>query len=300
MKKLIREESGQSLIMVAIFLIVLVGFAGLAIDGGRLYLAKSQLQKAVDAAALAGGDVIVDGVIASETYNHTDSKLLAEEIAETNYDNGAYVTTFPGEGNVIQVSGEENISLMLMPVLGLNQSKVSAASQVKVGQLNSVGEGVVVPIGIGLNQPLEFGEIWELNDDPGEGEQGWYNFLDFSFIDPEPDNSGNSALGSYIEDGSPAPVYIGQELHVQEGASSKSNNVTSAVEARAGEIIYVPIIEQDPDDPKKVIVQGFAAFELMAGYDGHAIQAKFIQTVTPGEIGDEISEYGTYASKLIL
>jgi Flp pilus assembly protein TadG len=55
-KKFLSEQIGQSLVLTAIFLAVLIGFAGLTIDGGRLYLAKSQLQKAVDAGVLAGAD----------------------------------------------------------------------------------------------------------------------------------------------------------------------------------------------------------------------------------------------------
>lgn len=65
----------------------------------------------------------------------------------------------------------------------------------------------------------------------------------------------------------------------------------------------MPIVEPNPDDSHEVIVLGFAAFELLKyvrnGND-HSIQASFIQTVMPGEMGDETAEYGTYASRLIL
>ena len=55
MKRLsLKDESGATVVIVALFMVVLLGFAALAIDGGRLYLEKSRLQKALDAAVLAG------------------------------------------------------------------------------------------------------------------------------------------------------------------------------------------------------------------------------------------------------
>lgn len=53
-KKLRKEESGQALIMVALLIGVLGGFAALVIDVGYMYVQKSELQSAADAAALAG------------------------------------------------------------------------------------------------------------------------------------------------------------------------------------------------------------------------------------------------------
>lgn len=57
LKKLLGEEKGSVIIMVTIALIVLLGFTGLVIDGGALYMTKSKLQNAADAAALAGASV---------------------------------------------------------------------------------------------------------------------------------------------------------------------------------------------------------------------------------------------------
>lgn len=49
-----REEEGQSLIQVALMLVVLIGFVGLALDGGNLYAERRRMQNAADAGALAG------------------------------------------------------------------------------------------------------------------------------------------------------------------------------------------------------------------------------------------------------
>ena len=48
------DESGQAIIIVGLSLVVLLGFAGLAIDVGNAYFTQRELQKAADAAALSG------------------------------------------------------------------------------------------------------------------------------------------------------------------------------------------------------------------------------------------------------
>ena len=54
MFKYIRNESGQAMVFVALFLVVLMGFAALAVDVGAMTVQRSKLQNAADAAALAG------------------------------------------------------------------------------------------------------------------------------------------------------------------------------------------------------------------------------------------------------
>ncbi len=55
------DSSGQTLTLVAIFLPLLLGMLGLAIDTGNLYIAQRHLQTATDAAALAAAQDLPDG-----------------------------------------------------------------------------------------------------------------------------------------------------------------------------------------------------------------------------------------------
>lgn len=54
-----QTQRGAVAVMVALSLAVLIGAAGLAIDGGRLYINKSELQTAMDACALAASRELV-------------------------------------------------------------------------------------------------------------------------------------------------------------------------------------------------------------------------------------------------
>src|SRR5258708_18148622 len=50
------HQSGQAIVLIALLMLVLMGMLGLAIDSGRAYVDRRNLQAAVDAAALAAGD----------------------------------------------------------------------------------------------------------------------------------------------------------------------------------------------------------------------------------------------------
>jgi len=51
-----RRQEGQAIVLIALLLLVLFAMLGLAIDSGRAYVDRRDLQTAVDAAALAAGD----------------------------------------------------------------------------------------------------------------------------------------------------------------------------------------------------------------------------------------------------
>lgn len=69
------SQRGQAIVLIAIMLAVVVGMAGLAIDGSRAYALRRDLQAAVDAAALAAGDNL----------QQTGSYILAEQAATASF-----------------------------------------------------------------------------------------------------------------------------------------------------------------------------------------------------------------------
>lgn len=61
MNKTNRSEKGQSAVVVALMIIIVMAFMGLTIDVGRLYLARQELQNYTDAATLAGAKMLPYG-----------------------------------------------------------------------------------------------------------------------------------------------------------------------------------------------------------------------------------------------
>lgn len=96
-----KDESGAVAIMVALLLVVFVGFTALAVDVGYLYSVKRQLQAAADAAALAGCQELIKGV--SESGVLDEARLYAEGDETKSYNNVA-----PGDGLTMIPAGVNN------------------------------------------------------------------------------------------------------------------------------------------------------------------------------------------------
>jgi Flp pilus assembly protein TadG len=80
-----RRERGQTIILVAVAIVSLLAMAALAIDVVTLYVASSEIQRAADAAALAGAKGLADS--GATTLQSSDPNLAAAEILAQNMAN---------------------------------------------------------------------------------------------------------------------------------------------------------------------------------------------------------------------
>ena len=78
------KRRGVILPLTALFIVIIVGMVAFAIDSGTITLARTQLQAAADAAALAGADALSTSPAAATT--------AAQTIAQANYAGGAHVS----------------------------------------------------------------------------------------------------------------------------------------------------------------------------------------------------------------
>ena len=63
------REHGQTIVLVALTIVTLLAMAALAIDVVTLYVAKGEVQRAADAAALVAAKAFVDSGVTSEPTN---------------------------------------------------------------------------------------------------------------------------------------------------------------------------------------------------------------------------------------
>src|SRR5687767_13974075 len=75
MRRWVRSDKGNILIMVSIAMAVLAGFGILTIDIGRQLVTRSQLQNAADAGALAGAALYCEGT-PTETQVRDEARLV--------------------------------------------------------------------------------------------------------------------------------------------------------------------------------------------------------------------------------
>src|SRR5205814_5819757 len=74
------QERGQTIALVALTIVTLLAMAALAIDVVTLYVAKGEVQRAADAAALVAAKGFVDSGVTSDPAN-TSLQTLAENMS---------------------------------------------------------------------------------------------------------------------------------------------------------------------------------------------------------------------------
>ncbi len=131
-KKLQKNEDGQSLVLAALVMVVLLGFSALVIDVGMIHMTKSQLQNAADAAALAGAQDLPTKNAAIST---------AKDFAELNgveKANTTVITPYDGDSNQIEVLCTMNVQYSFARILGFTDADVSARA---VAEKSGMGGG---------------------------------------------------------------------------------------------------------------------------------------------------------------
>jgi uncharacterized membrane protein len=75
-----RGQAGQAIVLVAMVFAVLCGMVALAVDGGRVYVERRELQEAVDAAALYAGDSLINNSNTYATAEQNGVNLYAKNV----------------------------------------------------------------------------------------------------------------------------------------------------------------------------------------------------------------------------
>jgi hypothetical protein len=123
--RLIRNRSkGQALPIVALLLVAFIGLLGLALDLGRLYVARAELSRAVDSAALAG-------VI--ELPNQANAQAKASAYLIDNQPDA--VASFPAvvDDYQIRVKGTRTVPMLFMGVFGFGSVNIDATATAGYG-----------------------------------------------------------------------------------------------------------------------------------------------------------------------
>lgn len=205
-----RRQRGAILILIGFALVVLVGFVGLVIDLGRMYVIKSELQSAVDACALGAAAELQgdsDQLLRAENagitvgnrnrvnFQNAYATLAAKDIRFNTLLNGGYQlrsaispTDAPKMRYVRCESQKDSIVMHFLRVLGFGEQSVTAIANATLGSSQTT---CAVPIGLcsaalaGKNP----GDWLKAGLNPGEGLTG-----DFMWIDFSPSGGGNKEI----------------------------------------------------------------------------------------------------------
>lgn len=139
MKKFVRDENGQALALFALLVTVLLGFTALAIDTGMMTFEKAKLQKAADAAALAGAqDLPAAGNATSAALDYAGKNGLKATQNGIKKDGDIVTVTTPykGKSSEIEVVLTRSIQHTFARILGLTGSNITVRAVARNAQWN--------------------------------------------------------------------------------------------------------------------------------------------------------------------
>jgi len=318
-----KPDAGIAVIWVAVFLLVSLWFVSLAIDMGKLMAAKTELQAAADAAALAGvasvdletGAVIQDSarVHASYTaslngaYEGTQTPVIIDPFADV---------SFPMANRVRVITRREAatgnpVLTHFAQTLGIPSLSINADATAEVHLIGEPCEHIA-PFAPQDVPPTGFvsdcSTSYVLKGGSGAGSSGNYQLLDLPTCN-ESDFTGGGAAAvyQYTRYGYECCLSIGEDF-VPTSPGVKFGPFMKALQERfdadkdtkqgicyadytgdGSRIFITPIIESfDVNGKKLVHIVKFAAFFLQyrpSGGPSAPITGQFVKYVVPGNAG---------------
>lgn len=130
--RLLRNEAGNVLFMTAAFLIPLLGLVGGGVDMSRLYLAKTRLQQACDAGALAGRKAMDTGSWTTATQNRAINIFEGNFKKTGEYGSNAPTYSFTESGGVVTGTTSVTMPMMVIKVLGITTKTINVSCTSKM------------------------------------------------------------------------------------------------------------------------------------------------------------------------
>jgi hypothetical protein len=257
------RESGQVVVLLLTFLVVLLGIAAAAIDVGSWYRADRALQSTVDAAALAAAQALPD--------DPGGATALAAEYGDKN-DGGldtVTVTTAVAGNDTVVVTGKRSAPGFFSKVLGIDSVEVHARASARAGTLEEARWAA--PFGVDEQHPLLqceptpcFEQETQLDlDKVGPGAFRIIN------IDGSHGGTGPGTLADWIIRGYEGYMPLGW-YYSDPGAKFNSSQVENALDARLGTEMLFPVYRDTQG--------GGSNFEYeIVGWAGYVITSYEIQ-----------------------
>lgn len=223
------RQRGGIAIITALSLVVLVGFAGLALDGGHLYVTKTELQNGADACALAASYELTGSPIEAESFERATNAgrrvgtengvdfqggLIAAGAIDVTFAptlDGPWSSAGSGTSRYVRCTiTETGITPWFMQVLGFGDQTVSAFA---TATLSPAQNNCAIPLGLcsGGASPPHYGYVkgnWysmNFNESGNTTENltGNFRWIDFDPGSQTPGCSGGGAqeLACLLEGG---------------------------------------------------------------------------------------------------
>ena len=319
------EETGAVLIIVSLLMVVFMILLALTLDIGTAYLSAGQLQKASDAAVYSAGRMLPVAQVDAEAVNAIKDSAI--NYAQLNGFSGltrndvVLGNIIKGNYTDIKVTSTMNVKMNFARVIGVNSINISRSAKSKLSPISKTTG--VAPLGIlesQLDARIASNDVTQvthivLKYGSGGSTQGFFGALDLDGRQ----GGGASDYSSWLADGYPGEIAVGDVLHKENGnmvqptfngSTARYNECTHFVGLggctfehydpscpRVAKIVVYTI-----NDDSNVKVTGFAAFVLEVPTDDGYIRGSFVKTLTAGQgsggSAGESSDYGLYSLML--
>ncbi|MBO8157827.1 MAG: Tad domain-containing protein [Bacillaceae bacterium] len=299
MMKLIRSEKGNALLLASLSLMALLAITGLVIDGGKIYMTKSHLQKTANAAALSGAQKVL------ESYN-TSYQIVREVLERHDELNSLKNVEF--EGFTVEVSLEKDVPLTFSKLFGKETVPIKAVAKAETATMGEARGAV--PLGIDRSFQLEYYKEYELKTNAHGNDTGWFGILALG-------GSGSATYYDNLRFGYDNSIEIGDVIDTETGnvagktRSAIKERVTNCpysfdegIDKGCSRLLLIPVYEPyriDGNQIKKVKVTGFAYFYLTDMPTGNetAVRGVFVKRAGPGIVKKSADNRGAYSIRLI-
>lgn len=301
--KHIKSEKGTAIVIVALCMTVILGFSALVIDVGLVSYEKSKISNAVDAAALAGAQELIN--------NKSNACSMANQYLEKNGINPLDAEIVLSDSDTkISVTVNKEVNYYFAKILGFDKGNAKAIGVAMCAPVIGVYEDIR-PFAI-EQQALDFGQTYTLKEGGGSGSNGNFGALAF-------DGNGASIYLNNIINGYNGHLRVGDYVDTEPGNMSGPTlqGITTLINLcnhcpectfdnyniDCPKIITVIMVESlNVNGRKSVKITGFAKF-FLEGVAGEGcdstVTGKFLKTITKGDLSDTQTDFGLMGVKLI-
>lgn len=299
LRRFVKDEAGNAIVLVALMLMGLLGMAGLAIDGGLVYMTKSAMQKTANAAVLSGAQELMN--------NQQEVDGVVKKILETDKETASLRNLEITMEKKVSIDLTKPVKLTFAKLFGFNEMDVSVHAAAELGKMGrAIG---AAPLGIDDSIPLEFYKTYQLKVDSSGVEYGNFGILALG-------GPGASTYEENLSKGYKDELKVGDIIDTQTG--NIAGKTRTVIQERingcpemprdfndrdCSRIILVPVYHPynfTQNQMKSIKITGFAYFYITDPMDPKdtSIRGMFIKRAGTGFYDEASKDKGAYSIRL--
>lgn len=299
MRRLIKKEEGNTILLVAFSLVALIAMTGLIIDGGKLFLTKTHLQKTANAAVLSGAQEL--------THEEESVRTIVHETLEKHSENHSLEDMKIQMEDKVSVDLSREVPLTFSQLFGFDTAPVNVHAAAELGTMGKAAG--VAPLGIDESLGLEFNKEYSLKVDQTGVEAGNFGVLALG-------GTGAATYEDNLLKGYQNELEVGDVLETQTG--NIAGKTRAVIQERinscpypegethhrdCSRIILIPVyqrLDADGNQLKEVKITGFAYFYITKPMDSKdtSITGMFIKRAGTGFVKPVDVNKGAFSIRL--